>query len=79
MGQGGFSTASTWRWGLKSGPKREGVSPAAAPAQRAVPGEFVSDELRDDCARFLHDMRTLIGHRRELSPERRDAWVPGQR
>jgi hypothetical protein len=39
-----------------------------------LPGEFVSDDLRADCARFLSEQRALIGLRRELSPESA-AWV----
>jgi hypothetical protein len=42
-----------------------------------LPGEFVSDDLRADCARFLSEQRALIGLRRELSPESA-AWVPGR-
>lgn len=41
-----------------------------------LPGEFVSEDMRDDCARFLNELRALIGLRRELPPESA-AWVPG--
>jgi hypothetical protein len=41
------------------------------------PGEFVSDELRADCARFLDELRELI-HRRE-EPQDGDDWVPAAR
>ncbi|HEY6835097.1 MAG TPA: hypothetical protein VI142_01380 [Gaiellaceae bacterium] len=39
------------------------------------PGDFVSDEHRADCARFLDELKTQIQWRDE---QRRDAgWVPG--
>jgi hypothetical protein len=34
--------------------------------------------MRADCARFLNELRALIGLRRELPPEGA-AWVPGGR
>lgn len=40
-----------------------------------MPGEFVSAELRDDCARFLDQLLTLIGSRRE-QPAEQDDWIP---
>jgi hypothetical protein len=42
-----------------------------------LPGEFVSEDLRADCARFLNEQRRLIGFRRDLVQERA-AWVPGR-
>jgi hypothetical protein len=41
--------------------------------ERELPGEFVSDDLRDDCARFLDELRTMIHRRGEV--EAAD-WVP---
>jgi len=41
-----------------------------------LPGEFVSDELRNDCARFLDELKRLVELRRELTPDRA-AWAPG--
>jgi len=38
-------------------------SPAGRPE---LPGEFVSDDLRADCSRFLEEIRTLVGHRAQL-------------
>ena len=32
------------------------------------PGEFVSDDLRNDCARFLGELRQRVELRRELTP-----------
>jgi hypothetical protein len=29
-----------------------------------LPGEFVSDELRNDCARFLDELRRLVERRK---------------
>jgi hypothetical protein len=34
-----------------------------------LPGEFVTDELRNDCARFLDELRRLVELRRELTPD----------
>jgi hypothetical protein len=36
----------------------------------------VSEELRDDCARFLQELRTTIDRREGAPPERRTGWVP---
>jgi hypothetical protein len=42
-----------------------------------LPGEFVSEDLRNDCARFLEELRRLVGLRRELTPEKA-AWLPAR-
>ena len=42
-----------------------------------LPGEFVSDELRNDCARFLDELRRLVELRHEPAPESA-AWAPGR-
>jgi hypothetical protein len=42
-----------------------------------LPGEFVSDELRNDCARFLDELRQLVELRRELTPDSA-AWASGR-
>ena len=42
------------------------------PRQRDAPeppGVFVSDELRSDCERFLHDVKRLVRLRRDREPE----------
>jgi hypothetical protein len=36
----------------------------------ALPGHFVSDEHRSDCARFLDEMRTRIERRRQEDRDR---------
>ena len=41
------------------------------------PGEFVSDDLRNDCARFLDEQRRRVELRRELTPDNA-AWSPGR-
>jgi len=41
-----------------------------------LPGEFVSDELRNDCARFLVELKRLVELRRELTTDSA-AWAPG--
>ena len=54
------------------------ATPGSPPSREPeLPGEFVSEDLREDCARFLSEQRALIGLRRELSPESA-AWVPGR-
>jgi hypothetical protein len=56
------------------------VGPSHAPGspspERELPGEFVSDDLRNDCARFLDELRRLVELRRELTPDSA-AWAPG--
>jgi hypothetical protein len=49
---------------------------SASPA-RELPGEFVSDDLRNDCARFLDELRQLVELRRGLTPDSA-AWAPGR-
>jgi hypothetical protein len=61
------------RWGAITGPGREAESARSHAPE--PPGEFVSDELRDDCARFLDELRTMIHHRGEAEVEAPD-WVP---
>ena len=56
---------------MKSGP-----SPEAGPSREPEPpGEFVSEELRTDCARFLDELRALLRIRHER-PRERAGWVP---
>jgi hypothetical protein len=43
-----------------------------------VPGEFVSPELRDACARFLDELMTSIGSRGDEAAEREE-WIPPER
>ena len=53
------------------------ATPGSPPSpEPELPGEFVSEDLRADCARFLSEQRALIGLRRELLPEN-DPLVPG--
>jgi hypothetical protein len=47
---------------VKSGPEPEATS---SPAEPELPGEFVSEAMRADCARFLHDLRARTAIRRE--------------
>ncbi len=60
---------------MSSGPSREADSPP--PQEPEPPGEFVSEELRSDCARFLKELRALVGLRSALPPESA-AWVPAR-
>ena len=48
------------RWGAISGPEYEA-------AREQLPGEFVSEDLRADCARFLEELRVVISRRSEVS------------
>jgi hypothetical protein len=50
------------------GPDRN-VHPTEAASHHALPGHFVSDEHRSDCARFLDEMRSRIERRREADRE----------
>jgi hypothetical protein len=36
----------------------------------AMPGHFVSDEHRSDCARFLDEVRSMVNRRREADRDR---------
>jgi hypothetical protein len=45
------------------GPEHEAASPHAA--EPKLPGEFVSEDMRADCARFLDDLRARGALRRE--------------
>ena len=40
-----------------------------------LPGDFVSEDLRDDCARFLGELQALIARREEMPPNGAQ-WVP---
>ena len=51
------------------GPDRN-VRSAGAEAPGVVPGHFVSDDHRSDCARFLDEMRSRIERRREADRDR---------
>ncbi len=45
-------------------------SPGDPGTPGAVPGHFVSDEHRSDCARFLDEVRSRIDRRREADRDR---------
>jgi hypothetical protein len=59
---------------MSVGPGHAGSPPSPEPD---LPGEFVSEDLRNDCARFLDELRRLVGLRRELTPEKA-AWPPAR-
>jgi hypothetical protein len=42
---------------------------AAAAGAEHLPGEFVSEDMRADCARFLDELRAQISHRYEEAGE----------
>ena len=52
-----------------TGPDRS-VPPAEQRRPDALPGHFVSDEHRSDCARFLDEVRSLIDRREAARGER---------
>jgi hypothetical protein len=58
-----------------SGPGNQAES--APERESAPPGEFVSDELRADCARFLEELRSQLDRRDEARLE--DGWIPASR
>jgi hypothetical protein len=60
--------------GMNVGPSHAGGSPPSPDPE--LPGEFVSDDLRDDCARFLDELRQLVELRRQPTPDNA-AWAPG--
>ena len=60
---------------MNVGPSHAGGSPPS-PAPE-LPGEFVSDELRNDCARFLDELRRLVELRRQPAPDNA-AWDAGR-
>jgi hypothetical protein len=57
---------------MKSGPEPEAASSRAPRPE--LPGDFVSEDLRTDCARFLDDVRTRTALRRE--PRVTGNWLP---
>jgi hypothetical protein len=46
------------------------VRPPEPASPAALPGHFVSDEHRSDCARFLDEMRNRIDRRRAADRDR---------
>jgi hypothetical protein len=44
--------------------------PAEPGPPDALPGHFVSDQHRSDCARFLEEMRSRIDRRRDADRDR---------
>jgi hypothetical protein len=59
---------------MNSGPTPEG----GPLPPRKPPGEFVSEELQTDCARFLDELRALVRLRHER-PAAKTAWAPDDR
>jgi hypothetical protein len=47
-------------------------------SEHELPGEFVSEDLRADCERFLDELRALVRFRREPQAKR-TAWAPDNR
>ena len=55
-------------------PKQQPERPPAPKSE--PPGEFVSEDLRADCARFLEELRVQIEGRVDVPPGSA-GWVPG--
>lgn len=71
-----LSTVSTDRWGFIPGPDEQPETPPDARTPN-LPGEFVSEELRADCTRFLEAIHALVGRRAEmLDAGAETGWVP---
>ena len=53
------------------------AQPPQEPPERApsLPGDFVSEQLRADCARFLEELRVLVGRRAAMLGANTD-WPP---
>ena len=58
---------------MNSGPTPQGQSPSPEPE---IPGDFVSENLRADCARFMDELRELVKIRQEEQPPG-TAWLQG--
>jgi hypothetical protein len=52
-----------------------GGAESPPPPEPELPGEFVSEDLRADCGRFLNELLARVELRRELAPEN-GVWVP---
>jgi len=61
-----LSTVSTEKRELSPDPKQQPESPDGLESE--PPGEFVSEDLRADCARFLEELRAQIEGRAALPP-----------
>jgi hypothetical protein len=69
-----LSTVSTDRWGVIPGPNEQPETPPGARTPN-LPGDFVSEELRADCTRFLEAIHALVGRRAEMLGAK-TGWVP---
>ena len=61
-------------WGIISGPSEQPETPPAREPE--PPGEFVSEDLRADCTRFLEAIHALVGRRAEMLGPAKTGWVP---
>jgi hypothetical protein len=52
---------------MSSGPN--GAAGSRPSPEPELPGEFVSEDLRADCGRFLDELLARVELRRELAPE----------
>ena len=55
--------------------KEPQTPPARGPE---VPGDFVSEELRADCLRFLEDLRAMVARRAKMLGGATDRVPPGE-
>jgi hypothetical protein len=63
------------RWGVIPGPNEQPEKPPGARTPN-LPGDFVSEELRADCTRFLEAIHALVGRRAEMLGAAKTGWVP---
>ena len=60
--------------GIISGPSEQPETPPARESE--PPGEFVSENLRADCTRFLEAIHALVGRRAEMLGAAKTGWLP---
>jgi hypothetical protein len=63
------------RWGVIPGPNEQPEKPPGARTPN-LPGDFVSEELRADCTRFLEAIHALVARRAEMLGAAKTGWVP---
>jgi len=62
-------------WGVIPGPKEQPETPPGGRTPN-LPGDFVSEELRADCTRFLEAIHALVERRAEMMLGAKTRWVP---
>src|ERR1044072_9489296 len=71
-----LSILSPRGWGFTPGPSEQPPPPQEPPMRAPdLPGDFVSEQLRADCTRFLEELRVLV-RRRAVMLEAQTDWPP---